>query len=99
MATSPVWLKNSSKDCIDDYDSGDDNLELGLEVYDGYVDKTEASKPNRKGAVETVKVISTHQASKRRRSAQEGSNMTRSIGRQLHTHQQRRSSLSVHACL
>jgi hypothetical protein len=25
--------------------------------------------------------------------------MTGSIGRQLHTHQQRRSSLSVHACL
>jgi hypothetical protein len=42
MATIPIRLKTSSKDCNDDYDSGDDDLKLGLEVYDSYVDKTEA---------------------------------------------------------
>jgi hypothetical protein len=76
MDTSPIWLKTSSEYCIDDCDSSDDDLELGLEVYDSYVDETEASKPNNKGVVETIKFISTRQASKRRRSPQGGSDMT-----------------------
>jgi hypothetical protein len=77
MATSPVWIKASYEDCIEDWSSSDDNLEPSLEVYDGYVDETEASKPNGKGVVEIVKVISTRQASNRRRSPQGENDMTR----------------------
>jgi hypothetical protein len=68
MATNPVWLKTSCEDCSEDWSSGDEGLERSLEVYDDYIDETEGSKPNGKGMVETVKVISTRQASKRRRS-------------------------------
>jgi hypothetical protein len=96
MATIPVWLKTSFEDCIEDCDSGEDDIELGLEVYDGYIDKTEASKPNYKGVVKTIKVISTHQASKRRRSPQGGSDMT-GVYRKATSHISTKKTLTFNA--
>jgi hypothetical protein len=40
---SPCWLRDSSVECIQE--CVDDDLDLGVEIYDGFINKGEAYKP------------------------------------------------------
>jgi hypothetical protein len=77
MVPRPPWLRASFEEYIQDYDLGEDDIDLGVDIYAGFINQEEASWPYGKGIVESVKVITTDRASKRRRSPKGMNNVTR----------------------